>query len=240
MSYLSFVDDEKIKAIVYKVIEKGIIKKKSSEHDFYKNVIDPFSSIFEIAAFNVDIKTWKESELIRQCQKTLQNQIGTFHQEVLGNNSEWEDLGTGSVIDLKNNSKKIIAEIKNKYNTVSGGDLSSKYYTLQNLVMPKTSEYKGYTAYFVNIIPKRPERFDICFQPSDKETGTKCQANDKIRLIDGASFYDLVTGKSNSLEELFLKLPEIITDVYEEYYSQQYQISDFEELSAFFDKAYKN
>ena len=240
MSYLSFIDDKKIKEIVFKVLDKGMIKKKSAEHDFYKNVIDPFSSVFEIAAFNVDLKTWKESELIRQCQKTLQNQIGNFHQEVLGNVHGWKDLGIGAVIDIKNTDKKIIAEIKNKYNTVSGGDLSSKYYTLQNLVMPKNSEYKEYTSYFVNIIPKKPKRYDICFQPSDKETGVKCQENDKIRIIDGASFYDLVTGEKDALQELFFLIPKIIQVVFKESYGEEFVVSDQDDLISFFNRAYKN
>lgn len=175
MSIISYISDEKIKEIVYKVLAKGIAKKKSAEKDFYKNVIDPFGAIFEVATFDIAIKNWKESELIRQSQKTLQNQIGNFHQEVLGNVNTWVDLGTGGVVDLKNDERKIIAEVKNKYNTVSGGDLSSKYETLENLVMPKTSGYKGYTAYFVQIIPKKTTRYNEFFQPSNKEKGTRCK-----------------------------------------------------------------
>lgn len=240
MSYLTFIGDDQIKSIVSKVLAKGINKKKTSEHDFYKNVIDPFGSLFEIASFDVDLKTWKESELIRQCQKTLQNQIGTFHQELLGQMVGWKDLGTGAVIDVKNKDRKIIAEIKNKYNTVSGGALSSTYTTLENLVMPKTSEYKGYTVYFVNIIPKKPERFNICFQPSDKERGVKCQKNDLIRNIDGASFYDLVTGEKDTLERLYTVLPTIISDVMKEDFDKDFKQPVQEELMAFYDSAYTN
>lgn len=90
---------------------------------------------------------------------------------------------------------KIIAEIKNKYNTVSGGKLSDLYHTLDKLVMPKTSIYKGYTAYYVTIIPKSKTRHNKPFTPPDKATGERCPENERIRVIDGASFYDLVTGE---------------------------------------------
>ncbi len=106
--------------------------------------------------------------------------------------------------------------------------------------MPKNSEYKGYTSYFVNIIPKKPIKYDICFQPSDKETGVKCQANEKIKIIDGASFYDLVTDKEDSLQELFFKLPQIIQDVFGESYGRKFILPDQTGLISFFTRAYKN
>ena len=238
MSYLPFIEDNNIKEIVFKVLQAGIEKKNESENEFYKNVIDPFSALFEVAAFGVNLETWKESELIRQCQKTLQNQIGTFHQNILGSVLGWSDLGVGSVIDLKNEKKKIIAEVKNKYNTVSGGELSAKYNTLQNLVMPKNSEFKNYTAYFVNIIPKTANRFDNCFQPSDKETGTKCQKNEQIRIIDGASFYELVTGEKDALGKVYSVLPKIIEDLFREKFNRKFIIPDKDGLNEFFQKAY--
>ncbi len=76
--------------------------------------------------------------------------------------------------------------------------------------MPKNSIYKGYTAYYVTIIPKKPARYNKLFTPSNKEKGEKCQLNESIRMIDGASFYSLVTGRPDALEELFNHLPSII------------------------------
>lgn len=42
-------------------------------------------------------------------------------------------MGIGNVIDLVSEDKKIVAEIKNKYNTVSGGNLSGVYNALDAL-----------------------------------------------------------------------------------------------------------
>lgn len=238
MSYVSYLPDKKLVEAVEKVLSIGINKKKTAEKDFYKNVIDPFGALFEIAAFDVDINTWKESELIRQCQKTLQNHIGSFHQEILGSINGWQDLGSGGVVDIKNDERKIIAEVKNKHNTVSGGDLNSKYDTLEKLVMPKSSEYKGYTSYFVQIIPKKPGAYDEYFTPSIRDTGGKCAANELIRVIDGASFYDLVTEKKNSLHELYVALPSVIEDVLNEKYKKNFKIEDRASFNTLFTKAY--
>lgn len=161
MSYLTWISDTDLRKIVKNVLDVGIKKKSSVGKHFQKNVIDPFSSIFEASAFGVDHQTWKQSEMIRQCQKTLQNHIGDLHQKVLGSVSGWDNLlvGSASGVDLENTNKKIIAEVKNKHNTISLGSLGDQYHKLADLVNPKASKYFGYTVYFVNIIPKN--RLDL-------------------------------------------------------------------------------
>jgi len=76
--------------------------------------------------------------------------------------------------------------------------------------MPKHSEYKGYTAYHVAIIPRTAIRFNQTFTPSDKETGENCRKNELIRQVDGSSFYEIATGIPDALEQLFDYLPQII------------------------------
>ena len=241
MSYVEYLDDETLKKLVKEVLDVGRAKKKVVEKDFQKNIIDPFASLFDAAVSEVTPETWKESEMIRQCQKALTNHIGNLHQKILGNVSGWQDLGVGSIVDLVCHDQKIIAEVKNKYNTVTGGKLADQYYSLERLVTPKSSKYKDYTSYFVNIIPKKPERFDITFEPSDKDKGIKCHQNNKIRIIDGASFYTLVTGRQLALEELFNALPFVIENIYqEEYKTIDFSIADKELFKQYFLDAYKN
>lgn len=108
MSYLTYIADEKLKEVVKSVLDKGIKRKKTAEKKFTQNVIDPFGALFEAAAFDVNHQTWKSSETIRQCQKTLQNHVGDLHQKILGSVNGWVDLGTGSVFDLACEDKKII------------------------------------------------------------------------------------------------------------------------------------
>ncbi|MFC3120296.1 Eco47II family restriction endonuclease [Agaribacter flavus] len=239
MAYLPYLKDEIIQGLVKDVLMIGRKKKQAVIRDFEKNVIDPFSSLFDSAVSGVNHETWKNSEMVRQCQKTLTNHIGNLHQKILGSVVGWQDLGTGGVVDLVCHEKKIIAEVKNKYNTVTGGKLADQYNSLERLVTPKASQYKGYTSYFVNIIPKKPERFDTTFEPSDKDKGIKCPPNELIRITDGASFYQLVTGRKNALSELYEALPDIIEDIYRNDFNEpNFEIQDKSLFKQYFVNAY--
>lgn len=238
MPYLNFIDDQSLTTAVLKVLDRAISAKASVTNTFHANVIDPFGALFEAGGFDVSHDEWVRNEQMRQAQKTLQNHVGAFHQNILGSVNGWDNLSVGGNVDLKCDEKKIIAEIKNKHNTVTGAKLINDYESLKNLVMPNSSVYKGYTAYFVNIIPKSPVRFNKPFTPSDKATSAPGSSNEKIRIIDGASFYDLVTGQQNSLEELFNVLPRVISDIQKARYPNMSPKIEGTEFSTYFTKAF--
>jgi hypothetical protein len=204
--------------------------KQAAVKNFSKNVIDPFAALFEMSGFEIEFDTWIKSETTRQAQKTLQNHIGDFHQNILGYSEGWTNMKVGNVIDLVSEKNKMIAEVKNKYNTISGGKLSDLYYSLDKLISPKSSIYRGYTACYVAVIPKNGIRFNKPFTPSDKDKGAKCPQNENIREIDGSSFYSLVTGSESALEDLFDALPVVIKDCTD----GEYLIKDTQKLKEFF------
>lgn len=234
MSRLDWIDDALLEYEVSHLLKRAKEAQENASKDFGKNIIDPFSAIFEMSGFGIDFNTWLKSETTRQAQKTLQNHVGDFHQNILGYSKGWTNLRVGSVVDLVSTENNIIAEIKNKFNTISGGKLSDLYYSLDGLVSPKSSIYKGYTAYYVSVIPKTRKRFNIPFTPSDKEKGERCPSNENIRQIDGASFYNLVTGIENALENLFDALPEVIFECSK----GEYVVKDFIKLKDFFNLAF--
>lgn len=236
MALLPWIDNTNLLSAVEHLLITAKRAKKSAENEFGKNVIDPFSATFEISGFEMDYHTWKKSETARQAQKTLQNHVGDFHQKILGSVKGWDNKKTGNIIDLVSTDKKIVAEIKNKYNTISGGKLADLYYSLDSAIMPKTSIYKGYTAYYVEIIPKKKKRYDKEFTPSEGKKGKKCPLNDKIRQVDGASFYDLATDRKNALEELFDVLPKAIYTCS----NGVIQLKNTEKLKVFFSAAFEN
>ncbi len=186
------------------------ISKKSSniEEDLHNNIIDPFSAIFDASLNNMSIEEWLESEKSRQIQKSLQNLIGEFHQKILGKIKGWEDLGTGNVVDLVCKEKKIIAEIKNKYNTTKGNHKTALYDDLNNRI---NSTHKGFTGYYVAILSKK--KLNRPFTPSDNKINRKRDINENIREIDGASFYEIATGDKNAIYNLYSILPEIIASI---------------------------
>jgi hypothetical protein len=235
MSYLSWISDTELKTEVNQLLLKAKDAQKEAIEKFGKNVIDPFAALFEMSGFEIDFDSWVKNETTRQSQKTLQNHIGDFHQNILGYSKDWKNMKVGNVIDLVSEKNMIISEIKNKYNTISGGILSNLYYSLDKLISPKNSIHKGYTAYYVAIIPKKGERYNKPFTPSDKDKGEKCPLNENIREIDGASFYSLATGSDSALEDLFDVLPEVIKNCTD---GKNY-VCDKTKLKEFFSIAFK-
>lgn len=233
MAYVNFINDATFKSLVSNLLLLGQDAKKKAINEFNRNTIDPFSIIWEMSSFSSSFDEWYQSEISRQAQKTLANHIGMFHQSFLGSIDGWEDLGVGKLVDLVNHDKKIIAEVKNKHNTVTGAKQVDVYRELESLVMPNGQTYKGYTAFYVEIVPKKPERYDKPFTPSDKKTSTKCPVNEKIRRIDGASFYKLVTGVDDSLHQVFNALPYVVKDILKDV-----DIQSYAGANEYFNKAY--
>ena len=233
MPYVSFVSDDRFKAIVSNILAIGEEGKKLAAEQFERNVIDPFSMLVEMVCFDMDYATWVNSERSRQVQKTLSASIGLLHQKILGSVNGWSDLETGNVVDLVNHDRKIIAELKNKHNTVKGSDKVGTYKELESLIMPKSSIYKGYTAYYVEIVPSTPKGYKKPFTPSDKKTGTKCEANPQIIIIDGLQFYDLATGTDDALVQVFKALPHVLKDC-----KESSLVKDTDDAMQFFKSAY--
>lgn len=211
MAYIPFLSDEKLFSIVKRVVDPA--KKETeirSENYIYRNALDPFSAVFDALIHDISLTEWIEHERMRQSQKTMQNKLGEFHQAILGNLDGWTDLKIGSLVDIVNVQRKIVAEIKNKHNTTKGSDKVVVYDSLKKVILDK---YKGYTAYYVEIIPKNGKTYDQPFCPSDNKEQKKRIVNENIRQIDGKSFYDLATGYPESLRILYDALPIVLCDV---------------------------
>ena len=198
------------------------------EKDIYRNTLDPFSAKLDTLINGTKPETWITQEKVRQKQKTLQNKIGLLHQTVVGFFEGWDDLGDGAVVDVVNNERKIIAEIKNKHNTTKGNHKTRIYDDLNYQLI---NNYIGYTSYYVEILPEKQKAYNKVFTPSDNEKGSQKKdllkkyketgdnqfrieaeaikrnrnANENIRVIDGLSWYSLVSGDRNFVIDLYNK-----------------------------------
>ena len=164
-----------------------------------------------------------------------------MHQSILGCVNGWDDNPTGTGCDILSSSNMTLGEIKNNHNTVSGGSLSTVYDKLEELIDPIASRWHCYTAYFVNIIPKKSERFNKLFTPTiPKSGGRKCATNEMIRIIDGASFYTIVTGEYDALKNLFNVLPHVIEDVLKKKFGNtSYSLPQLDEYKKYFNMAFE-
>ncbi len=211
MPLLPFISNEDLRSAVVEVIDKTNSAIKSAEEKLYSNAIDPFSAVFDASCFSIDYEEWFKKEKSRQIQKTLQNAIGDFHENILGSIRGWIKLPVGNVIDTVSKEKRIITEIKNKHNTTKGSDKKQLYDNLKSQLALKN--YHGYTGYYVEIIPKNKKVYDKPFTPSDNVAGGRRPEREDIRVIDGKSFYALASGNDNALYMLYKILPKVISEV---------------------------
>lgn len=207
---LPFISNKNLYDHVGAVLKTAQQASNLAEEKLYSNVVDPFSALFDVLRQKITLADWMNQEKTRQIQKTMQNALGEFHQAVLGSMDGWEDLPVGHVIDVRNMGKKIIAEIKNKHNTTKGSDKKSIY---DNLNSQLKAGYKGFTSYYVEIVPKGKKPYDKPFTPSDNVTKKSRTNNEKIRVIDGKSFYALASGQKDALKMLYTTLPKVIADI---------------------------
>ena len=154
--YVEFVSDEDFLECVRKVVEAyqsldenvsptSILKES-------KNTIDEFKTIFDVCVNQISFDEWLKFELTRQQDKTINNKIGEFHQELLGKVDGWVDLGIGdeTEIDLKKEDNTVFIELKNKYNTMN----SSSEKTCREKLEKVIEKYPDATAYWAYVISK--------------------------------------------------------------------------------------
>jgi hypothetical protein len=226
MSYLKFISDKDLIAAVGKVVKIIETAEHAADTHLHKNVIDPFSALFHGVTHAITYKEWIEQEKARQSQKTMQNAIGDFHQEILGSIPGWTNLGSGGGLDVVNKKIKIIAEVKNKFNTTKGNHKVEIYDAIKGKL--KSREYADFVGYYVEVIPQGKKIYDKTFVPSDNKTKKRRPINKKIRVIDGISFYSLATGRKRALQELFEAISHILVDNYKFKLSKKEALQYFE------------
>ena len=191
MSSLSWIADDDLHSAVTDLIRSAHNAINLAEKRMQKNVVDPFSSLMIASTLNIDSK-----DNLLSIQKTLSglsgmsNALGVFHQKILGSIQGWENHDTG--FDLLNQSEKILAEVKNKHNTMNA---SNKEKVIADLDVAVRQKGKGWIGYLVVIIPKKPNKYK-----------KKLNTNRPILEIDGASFYELATKTPHALHDLFTVL----------------------------------
>lgn len=218
-----------MKSFNEKVLKKSITatvrrlyEAQNQDLDLYRNTLDCFSASMDALVQGISLEEWLAQEKERQVQKTKQNAIGSLHEDILGSIDGVESLPNGNLIDIVCRDKKIIAEIKNKHNTTKG---NHKVQIYRDLAASIDKSYRGYTGYYVEILPKGAKAYDEPFNPSDNKTHTRLPLRNDIRRIDGVSFYAKLTGHKNAVYELYENLPRIVAEIIKEEYSVHLDVS---------------
>lgn len=195
MSLLAWITDEKLDSIVDRLLQRSRDGVRLADQKMQKNVMDPFASLIMSAAMDIsEIKPLHDIQCSNSASQAISSAVGSFHQEVLGSVGGFHNHD--SDYDLENMDRKIIAEVKNKHNTMNATSRKKVISDLETAVRQKSGKW---TAYLVIIVPKTPSRYS-----------TNIVHGQKVSEIDGASFYEMVTGHKTALRDLYAVLQKII------------------------------
>ncbi|MEZ5049239.1 MAG: Eco47II family restriction endonuclease [Saprospiraceae bacterium] len=117
--YVDFIPDAHLIQCISNLYSSYIkAKAKITKSKFFKNKIDIFKLTFDAKFNDVDEISIINSEILRQIDKSINNSIGTFHEQILGGIDGFE-IGNLSGFDIKAINNTLFADIKNKHNTMN-------------------------------------------------------------------------------------------------------------------------
>lgn len=188
MPKLNWISDEALDEAISRFRASAARALEQSVRRQRRNVVDPFLSLLIADTFGATGK----DELLRlqnsnSALRGMTNALGYFHQEILGEIPGWANHDAG--YDLECSEKRILAEIKNKHNTMNA---SNREKVIGDLDIAVRQKGRGWNGYLVIIVPRNPARYE-----------TRAISNRPVFEIDGASFYHKATDEPNALHDLF-------------------------------------
>ena len=193
---LAWISDEKLYHEINTLLTRAQNAWEKAEERRIQNVIDPFQSLVIASVFDIrEPEELADTQRKESALRGLSNAIGNFHQQILGSVDGWENHDAG--YDLECSALRIVAEVKNKWNTMNSSNREKVESELRTAIRQKSGNWTGY---LVLVIPRHPQRYP---NPLPIERN--------LFEIDGASFYELVTGDPNAIHDLLDKLCDAIT-----------------------------
>lgn len=204
--YLQYISDDHLIFCInelYSSYEKA--REKLSIKKFYKNKIDVFKLTFDKEFNGLSQEELIKFEISRQIDKSVNNAIGTFHENILGGINQFEK-GDLAGFDIKASDNSLFADIKNKHNTMNSSSAESLFQKLASYA----DSYKNATCYWVQILSN-----DSFNEPWFSVINGKEYSHSRVRKISGDQFYSLLTGREHALFELYTALKQAIPDYLE-------------------------
>lgn len=200
---LDFISDEAIFNHVQETVSR--YRFAIDLERFTANIIDPIKLTFDSRIYKKTIEQAIQDEVMRQLDKSNNNHIGYFHQNIFGLlNQEWSVPSQG--FDVINEKKKIFVEMKNKHNTMNSSS-SQKTYTRMQAKLLKDPKAQ---CFLVEVIAKKSQN-----QPWVVSLDSERMSDHRIRRVSIDKFYEIITGDSFAFYKLCTQLPTIIDDVIE-------------------------
>jgi len=210
--YVDFIPDAHLIQCISHLYSSYIrAKAEITKSKFFKNKIDIFKLTFDTKFNGVDEKSIINSEILRQIDKSINNSIGTFHEQILGGIDGFE-IGNLSGFDIKALDNTLFADIKNKHNTMNSSAAEALFQKLARYA----DDYKQAKCYWVQILAKGSFHEVWIGDINGKE-----YSHTRVYKISGDKFYTLLTGQENALFNLYRALPQAIEDFMENISKEQ-------------------
>jgi hypothetical protein len=201
--YVDFISDEHFLDCVAN-LHKAYLKAKNNitKKNFYKNKVDTIKLTFDATFNEIDGESLIQAEILRQIDKSINNSIGTFHEQILGG-IEGFQIGNFSGFDIKANDNTLFAEIKNKHNTMSSGLAEAVFQKLARFA----DDNKKANCYLVQILAKKSFN-----QKWEGIINGKEYTHSRVFKISGDKFYSLLSGQEDAFLKLYKSLPIVVKD----------------------------
>lgn len=201
--YVNFISDEHLLMCIDN-LHKSYLKAKNniSKKTFYANKVDTIKLTFDSKFNGISEDNLIQAEILRQIDKSINNSIGTFHEQILGGIKGYE-VGKLSGFDIKATDDTLFADIKNKHNTMNSSSAEALFQKLARYA----DDYKKANCYWVQILAKGSFNEHWKGDINGKE-----YSHSRVFKISGDRFYALLSGEKDALLHLYKALPIAIDD----------------------------
>ena len=213
---MNFISDENFRKHIRETIEQyGDSLQACDLKKFNGNIVDPIKLLFDK---NVYGATWEEiikNEIFRQRDKSNNNSIGYFHQNIFRYftgctipKKGWDvifkrDVGIEFAGDKVG---AIYVEMKNKHNTMNSSASAKTYMRMQAQLLNDND----CACFLVEVIAKKSQNI-----PWTISLDGQRQEHKRIRRVSIDKFYELVTGEEDAFYQMCMALPAAIKDLLE-------------------------
>lgn len=199
--YIDFISDEHLLNCIANLHESYLKAKNNiSKKNFYSNKVDTIKLAFDAQFNDINQESLIQAEILRQIDKSINNSIGTFHEQILGGIKGFQ-VGNLSGFDVKANDDTLFAILN--FNEISKN--------IEDCIFEKLTKdaqvFKNAKFYFVDftIDENRFEKWVIGNEEYKVSHKNVCK-------ISGNKFYDLLTQTTNSLDIIKQLFPVIYQD----------------------------
>ena len=215
---LDFISEENFKKHVQATILKYGEKLESFDlKRFNSNLIDPIKLIFDKSVYKTSWEEIVNNEIFRQRDKSNNNDIGYFHQNIFSYFDGCEVPQEGWDVIYRNPDGIVMpdgdvvhtlyVEMKNKHNTMNSASTAKTYIKMQSHLL----DDDDCACMLVEAIAKYSQNVKWTTKVDGKSVQHK-----RIRRVSMDQFYAIVTGDENAFYKMCMALPEVINAVVQE------------------------